>query len=175
MYKINASYLNYSQIKYNNWKGSWGFQTVKDFSTFVSDIIILTDPRSNIWRRMNSLFLSNTKTKTKDERRTASIERTVERRKLIFKTNVREKVARYVVQRQLTSYLHPNTASAPSDRFDQGKLRAQWKHHKIPEISICRRRRFSDSFLFGPPKQMKQQMKLKDADESENRLTKHKK
>ena len=27
------------------------------------------------------------------------------------------------------------------------------------------------TFLFGPPKQMKQQMKLKDADESENRLT----
>ena len=67
-------------------------------------------------------------------------------------------VARYVVRRQLTSYLHPNTASGPSDQSDQGKLRAQWKHHKIPEISICRRRRFSEQF------------KQKDAAESENRL-----
>ena len=26
-------------------------------------------------------------------------------------------MARYVVRRQLTSYLHPNTASAPADRL----------------------------------------------------------
>ena len=70
--------------------------------------------------------------------------RTEEGRQKIFLNKVCEKVARYVVQRQLTSYLHPNIASGPSDRSDQGKLRAQWKHHKIPEISICRRRRFSD-------------------------------
>ena len=62
----------------------------------------------------------------------------------LIQNKVCEKVARYVVQRQLTSYLHPHIASGPSDRSDQGKLRAQWKHHKIPEISICRRRRFSD-------------------------------
>ncbi len=54
-------------------------------------------------------------------------------------------MARYVVRRQPTSYLYPNTASGPFDRSDQGKLRAQWKHHKIPEISICRRRRFQTS------------------------------
>ena len=47
--------------------------------------------------------------------RRTSIEK--ERKKvenLIFKTNVLgSEVARYVVQRQLTSYLIPNTASAP--------------------------------------------------------------
>jgi hypothetical protein len=42
-----------------------------------------------------------------------------------------------VVRRHLTSYLHHNIGSAPSD---QGSVQAQWKHHKIPEISICRRR-----------------------------------
>ena len=67
-------------------------------------------------------------------------------------------MARYSVQRQLTSYLHPNIASGPSDRSDQGKLRAQWKHHKIPEISICRRRRFSEQF------------KQKDAAESDRKI-----
>ncbi len=79
--------------------------------------------------------------------------------RMLFKTTACEEVARYMVRRQLTSYLYPNTASGPSDRSDQGKLRAQWKHHKIPEISICRRRRF----------QIKQMLQ-KDAAESENRL-----
>jgi hypothetical protein len=32
-----------------------------------------------------------------------------------FQNKVCEKVARYVVRRQSTSYLYPNTASAPSD------------------------------------------------------------
>ncbi len=78
-----------------------------------------------------------------------SVEITIEKErkkvKNVFITNVLgSKVARYVVRRQLTSYLNPNTASGP-DRSDQGKLLAQWKHHKIPEISICQRRRFSDS------------------------------
>ncbi len=42
-----------------------------------------------------------------------------------FKTKVLgSEVARYVVRRQLTSYLNPNTASGP-DRSDQGKLLAQ--------------------------------------------------
>ncbi len=58
------------------------------------------------------------------------------------KQSVWEEMARYVVRRQPTSYLYPSTASGPSD---QGKLRAQWKHHKIPEISICQRRRFQSS------------------------------
>ena len=74
--------------------------------------------------------------------RRTSIEKESEEGKINFQNKVCEKVARYVVQRQLTSYLHPHIASGPSDRSDQGKLRAQWKHHKIPEISICRRRRF---------------------------------
>jgi hypothetical protein len=35
--------------------------------------------------------------------------------KKCFQNKVCEKVARYVVRRQSTSYLYPNTASAPSD------------------------------------------------------------
>ena len=53
------------------------------------------------------------------------------------------------------------------------------KPHKIPQMSYLRHEtRNAGDFsiqLIGPPKQMKQQMRLKDADESENRLTKHKK
>ena len=41
--------------------------------------------------------------------------RTEEGRQKIFQNKVCEKVARYVVRRQSTSYLYPNTASAPSD------------------------------------------------------------
>ncbi len=90
-----------------------------------------------------------TKTKTKDEnedeRRKRRSKKNRRKLKNVFKTNVLgSEVARYVVRRQLTSYLIPNTASGP-DRSDQGKLLAQWNHHKIPEISICRRRRFLDS------------------------------
>ena len=79
--------------------------------------------------------------------RWTSIEKESEEGRINFQNKVCEKVARYVVQRQLTSYLHPHIASGPSDRSDQGKPRAQWKHHKIPEISICRRRRFLDIWL----------------------------
>ena len=59
-----------------------------------------------------------------------SIEKNGRRKAKIFQNKLCEKVARYVVQRQLTSYLYPHIASGPSDRSDQGKLRAQWKHHK---------------------------------------------
>ena len=48
--------------------------------------------------------------------RRTSIEKESEEGKINFQNKVCEKVARYVVQRQLTSYLHPNTASAPSDQ-----------------------------------------------------------
>ena len=41
--------------------------------------------------------------------------RTEEGRQKIFQNKVCEKVARYVVRRQSTSYLYPNTASAPAD------------------------------------------------------------
>jgi|FrelakmetLWP11LW_1041352.scaffolds.fasta_scaffold83861_1 hypothetical protein len=41
----------------------------------------------------------------------------------LIQNKVCEKVARYVVQRQLTSYLYPNTASAPSDRCSNSRQR----------------------------------------------------
>ena len=75
-------------------------------------------------------------------------------------------MARYVVRRPYFLPYVPNTASAPFDRFDQGKPRAQWNHHKIPEISICRTKRKNAGKVFriqliGPPRQMKQ-MKQKE-------------
>ena len=47
-----------------------------------------------------------------------SIEKNRKKRKIVnSKQNVLgSEVARYVVRRQLTSYLNPNTASAPADR-----------------------------------------------------------
>ena len=48
--------------------------------------------------------------------------RTEEGRQKYFKTMC-EKVARYVVRRQSTSYLYPNTASAPSDRSSNSSNR----------------------------------------------------
>ncbi len=76
-----------------------------------------------------------------------------------IKTNVLgSEVARYVcgVSLFLTFIAIQLADRLTADRSDQGKLRAQWKHHKIPEISICRRRRFQNL--------------QKDAAESENRL-----
>ncbi len=43
--------------------------------------------------------------------------RTEEGKILIQNKCVWEEMARYVMRRQLTSYLHPNTASAPADRL----------------------------------------------------------
>ncbi len=58
--------------------------------------------------------------------------RTEEGKILIQNKCVWEEMARYVVRRQLTSYLYPNTASAPADRLTKENFWAQWKHHKIP-------------------------------------------
>ncbi len=66
-----------------------------------------------------------------------------EEEKIIYQQACEESALRGAASLLLT--LCPNTASGPDDRSDQGKLLAQWMHHKIPEISICRRRRFLDS------------------------------
>jgi hypothetical protein len=66
-----------------------------------------------------------------------------EEEKIIYQQACEEGALRGAASLLLT--LCPNTASGPDDRSDQGKLLAQWMHHKIPEISICRRRRFLDS------------------------------
>ncbi len=75
-------------------------------------------------------------------------------------------VARYVVRRQLTSYLHPNTASGPSDRTKEN-----FEHNgstiKYPKSPSVERN--------GTPAIFRQQFKQKDAAESDRKIRlKHK-
>ncbi len=49
-----------------------------------------------------------------------------------FSKQMCEEMARYVVRRQLTSYLHPNTASAPSDSRQTAATETSPNHRERP-------------------------------------------